>query len=191
MSPSPSRHFGITSRDAVTDGTRNTGFFRYWTLPNLPLFLLAAPMLAIFLVSSSTVIPQVLPSLSTLPARFLLSMSIAQALLACLTITSYHVQVVTRLASGYPVWYIWLAAALSPAKTEASGDTEGKDGGGGDGDKAGAGAVVDDGIGDKVGDGGVLRPGESGARYGRGIVKYMVLYATIQGVLFCCFLPPA
>ena len=140
-------------------------------------------MLTILLVSSSAVIPQVLPDLSSRPARLLLSMSIAQALLAFLTITSYHVQIVTRLASAYPVWYIWLAAALSPASPEASGGDkpDGKDGGDGDGDKAGAG----------VGDGNVLPPGVSGGRYGRGIVKYMVLYATVQGVLFCCFLPPA
>lgn len=177
----PPGHPASWGSHAVADSTRNTGFLRYWTLPNLPLFLLAFPMLTILLASSSTVIPQVLPSLSTLPARLLLSMSIAQALLALLTITSYHVQIVTRLASGYPVWYIWLAAALSPAKAEGPGGAGGK--GGGHGDKAGAGG--------EVGDERVLRPGLSGGRYGRGIVKYMVLYATVQGVLFCCFLPPA
>lgn len=83
-------------------------------------------------------------------------MALTQALLALLTLTSYHVQVVTRLASGYPVWYMWLAAALS-----AGGKGEG------------------------------VLTGASGRRYGRVVVKYMVGYAAVQGVLFACFLPPA
>ena len=43
----------------------------------------------------------------------------AQLILATLAVTSYHVQIITRLASGYPVWYWWLARALvrrPPAK---------------------------------------------------------------------------
>jgi len=34
---------------------------------------------------------------------------IPQLVLAFLTLTSYHVQIITRLSSGYPVWYWWLA----------------------------------------------------------------------------------
>ena len=32
-----------------------------------------------------------------------------QIALALLGLTTYHVQVITRLSSGYPVWYWWLA----------------------------------------------------------------------------------
>ena len=32
-----------------------------------------------------------------------------QIALAALALTSYHVQIITRLSSGYPVWYWWVA----------------------------------------------------------------------------------
>lgn len=35
-----------------------------------------------------------------------------QIVLAVLALTSYHVQIVTRLSSGYPVWYWWLASLI-------------------------------------------------------------------------------
>lgn len=121
-------------------------------------------MLAILSVSSYTAILQ-LPPLASRASRLLLSMAIAQGMLALLTLTTYHVQVITRLSSACPVWYMWLAAALTSPK---------------DGDPA------EDG-----GEDGVLVPGASERKYAGPIVKYMVLYATIQGGLFACFLPPA
>jgi GPI mannosyltransferase 2 len=30
-------------------------------------------------------------------------------ILAILALTTYHVQIITRISSGYPLWYIWLA----------------------------------------------------------------------------------
>ncbi|SPO04794.1 related to GPI mannosyltransferase 2 [Cephalotrichum gorgonifer] len=153
----------------------NTGFLRYWTLPNAPLFLLAIPMLTILFVSSYTTSLQVLPSLSTSRAsRLFLSMSLAQALIALLTLTSYHVQIITRLSCAYPVWYIWLASALSPPDSEpdSKDQAQGESRGGGE-------------------DASILPPGASGRKYAGAIVKYMVMYASIQGVLFATFLPPA
>ena len=38
--------------------------------------------------------------------------AIPQIVLAILALTSYHVQIITRLSSGYPVWYWWLASLI-------------------------------------------------------------------------------
>ena len=40
------------------------------------------------------------------------SMAAAQVALAVLALTSYHVQIITRISSGYPVWYWWVAGLL-------------------------------------------------------------------------------
>jgi len=79
--------------------------------------------------------------------------SIPQAALTILALTNFHVQIVTRISSGYPVWYWWLASTMiedhdlqifgrrwEPAKVT---------------------------------------------------VRWMVIYAVLQGGLFASFLPPA
>lgn len=38
--------------------------------------------------------------------------AVPQLVLATLALTSYHVQVITRLSSGYPLWYWWLASLI-------------------------------------------------------------------------------
>ena len=78
-------------------------------------------------------------------------LSIPQFVLAILAVTSYHVQVVTRLASGYSIWYIWLA---SNVVTKSQGGF---------------------------------------ARYvtAKSVIRWMVIYALVQGGLFAAFLPPA
>jgi GPI mannosyltransferase 2 len=68
-------------------------------------------------------------------------LTIPQLILAVLALTTYHVQIITRIASGYPWWYIWLAAE---------------------------------------------RP-----RSVKIAVRWMALYALIQGGLYASFLPPA
>ena len=35
-----------------------------------------------------------------------------QITVAALALTSYHVQIITRLSSGYPVWYWWVASLI-------------------------------------------------------------------------------
>jgi phosphatidylinositol glycan class V len=72
--------------------------------------------------------------------------SAAQVMLAILAITSYHVQIITRIASGYPIWYWWLARRFFSPKFSTSGNQ---------------------------------------------VVIFMVMYASIQAVLFASFLPPA
>lgn len=49
------------------------------------------------------------------------SMAVSQMLLVLLAVSSYHVQIITRLSSGYPAWYWWLAACLKSSKTRAMG----------------------------------------------------------------------
>lgn len=39
-------------------------------------------------------------------------LAIPQMILAVLALTTYHVQIITRLSSGYPVWYWWLASMI-------------------------------------------------------------------------------
>ncbi|KXX76955.1 GPI mannosyltransferase 2 [Madurella mycetomatis] len=97
----------------------NTGFLRYWTVSNLPLFLLAAPMLAVLVRSG---VEQLRTgrgrSLADNPAEsarllsLVRSAAATQVLLAVLAMTTYHVQIITRISSGYPLWYWWLAGSL-------------------------------------------------------------------------------
>lgn len=55
------------------------------------------------------------------PTTCLQRIAIPQILLAILAITSFHVQVITRVASGYPLVYLWLASLLlEPSKLRGS-----------------------------------------------------------------------
>ena len=148
---------------------RGVGFLNYWTISNLPLFILATPMLFILLRSgiwalqgcSSSVISadkrnqeniEVSPPLRINQA-IARHFSTPQIALATLALTSYHVQIVTRLSSGYPVWYWWLASLiLEDRKTSFLGR------------KWSLGFIIS---------------------------RWMVIYAIVQGGLFASFLPPA
>ncbi|RAL17107.1 DUF409 domain protein [Aspergillus homomorphus CBS 101889] len=146
----------------VQDHYWDNGFLRYWTLSNIPLFGLAAPMLAILMASGSQALrgdfrkvagemrdsPQ-----ARLTDRLLRSLAVPQVVLAVLTFFNHHVQVITRMSSGYPVWYLWLACLLLQARSSKE-------------------------------DGGRNRKANL-------TVNYMVVYALVQGVLFASFLPPA
>ena len=49
-------------------------------------------------------------------------LSAPQVALAALALTSYHIQIITRLSSGYPIWYWWLASlTLEEGKTSFMG----------------------------------------------------------------------
>ncbi|KAJ2987447.1 hypothetical protein NUW58_g4498 [Xylaria curta] len=107
----------------------NVGFLRYWTPPNIPLFLLAGPMLYLLAKSGSSFLsnPYLVSeevkntSISKNLAGFLRSMALVQLILTALAITNYHVQIITRISSGYPLWYMWLANLLSDGKTANTG----------------------------------------------------------------------
>jgi phosphatidylinositol glycan class V len=98
---------------------RNVGFLRYWTPNQLPLFLLASPVLALLITSGIQVLREPSSTLKLLapgtnePFRLLMrSLAATQTLVALLAITNYHVQVINRLSSGYVVWYWWIAGCL-------------------------------------------------------------------------------
>ncbi|KAM3521830.1 hypothetical protein MY4038_008891 [Beauveria bassiana] len=100
----------------VQDVYWNVGFLRYWTPNQIPLFLLAAPVLTLLIASGYEVLRR--PAAagfapSSLDHRVLVqALAASQAIVALLALTSYHVQVISRLASGYAVWYWWIAACL-------------------------------------------------------------------------------
>ncbi|KAI2629933.1 glycosyltransferase family 76 protein [Hypoxylon sp. NC1633] len=132
----------------------NVGFLRYWTPSNIPLFFLAAPMIYLLIKSALDLVRRPLDIIteksSTVDSShvsiIVRSMALSQLVLAILAITNYHIQIITRISSGYPLWYWWLAGLITAKKTSVLGGT---------------------------------------------IVRFMVMYATIQGVLFASFLPPA
>ena len=156
-------------------GTRGVGFFRYWTVSNLPLFVLAAPMLYIMVTSAvwgltrgsgSTTVQsgkrddgiepsesERMESQAKRARRVVLRLAIPQLVLAVMALTSYHVQIITRLSSGYPVWYWWLASMIGENREIAL-------------------------FGRKW-------------QLAKGISRWMVVYAIVQGGLFVSFLPPA
>ncbi|KAJ4984620.1 mannosyltransferase [Stagonosporopsis vannaccii] len=146
------------------------GFFRYWTLSNLPLFLLAGPMLWLLVYSSITFlrigyaqplhwrpVPHTTDALDTKPTPpatcDLPELALPQLVLALAAATSFHVQIVNRIASGYPVWYLTVATWLTHRPSN-------------------------------------LRI-ENQSNLGHWAVRAMIMYAMIQGVLFANFLPPA
>ncbi|KAK6846443.1 glycosyltransferase family 76 protein [Apiospora arundinis] len=109
----------------------NVGPFRYWTPGNIPLFLLSAPVLFLMMRSGlETLLPQrevayvgklgvhQLPPGTSL---FLAAMALSQVMLTTLAITTYHIQIITRIASGYPLWYWWLAGQLGHSTTSKFG----------------------------------------------------------------------
>ena len=81
-------------------------------------------------------------------------LAIPQLILAVLALTSYHVQIITRISSGYVIWYWCIAAAI--CEMDGGKDTR-----------------------------------TQGRNVSRMIVRYMVIYAILQGGLFASFLPPA
>ena len=148
---------------------RGVGFLNYWTISNLPLFVLATPMLIILLRSGIWALQGCLHSEISVderngentevsrPSR--INQAIArrfafpQIILAALALTTYHVQIITRLSSGYPVWYWWLASlTLEDRKTLLMG-------------RKWSTAFL--------------------------ISRWMIIYAIVQGGLFASFLPPA
>ncbi|KAK0709649.1 GPI mannosyltransferase 2, partial [Lasiosphaeria miniovina] len=92
----------------------NTGFLRYWNLPNVPLFLLAAPMIVV--LTRSGLDHEKTPADALLHSARLTTLvrsaAAAQLVLAVLAVLMYHVQIITRISSSYPLWYWWLAGAL-------------------------------------------------------------------------------
>ena len=156
------------------------GFLKYWTLNNLPLFLLAAPMLAVMMhtgyagligVTNDEIIQQDQKQACVF-RHVLPRLALPQLILACMAATSFHVQIINRISSGYPVWYMLLALALQdvPGTTDQRPPTSKPDGS------------------TKVRSGG---PTSLSRKHLQWAVRAMVMYGIIQGGLYASFLPPA
>lgn len=52
---------------------------------------------------------------------FIRTLAASQAVVALLAITTYHVQIITRVSAGYAVWYWWVASCLSDPKASGTG----------------------------------------------------------------------
>ena len=137
------------------------GFLRYWTISNIPLFLLAMPMLLLLWRSSMWAMkfPWTVEKLGqasppTPTDSLLIRFAVPQGLLAVMALTNYHVQIINRISSGYPVWYWYLACLVLNCVGPS------------------------------------LSPSKANHRFAV-VVQGMVIYALIQGVLFGSFLPPA
>jgi GPI mannosyltransferase 2 len=113
---------------------RGVGFLKYWTVSNLPLFCVASPMLVLLFQSSRIALTKTLTEwmwpvlhddqVPTIYLRqsFLVRLAIAQGLLAILAVTHYHVQIINRISSGYPLWYWYIVSlAFEPRKGVSSG----------------------------------------------------------------------
>ncbi|KAL2350110.1 GPI mannosyltransferase 2 [Cryomyces antarcticus] len=130
----------------VQDEYWDLGFLRYWTPSNAPLFLLAAPMLYV-LISTALAAPSFVTSppaadyrdfqplegqqigalqnstsretaaTNTFARHCLRRLAVPQLVLAVLAFTNFHVQIVNRIASGYPVWYLGIAVMLDDAQS--------------------------------------------------------------------------
>lgn len=46
-------------------------------------------------------------------ANIVMQLALMQAILGSMTLLNAHVQIITRISSGYPLWYLWLALAIS------------------------------------------------------------------------------
>ena len=171
----------------------DVGFLRYWKLSNLPLFALAFPLgwilvetalPALFqphhvnrVVNGSTLAdhrPQPYPPVpGTLDERvfqhLLPRLALPQLVLVALAATSFHCQVLNRISSGYPGWYLMLAIemCIDGFDEKATGTT-----------KQGLFRML--GNYDRIP---FARP--------EWVVRGFVVYALVQGGLYASFLPPA
>lgn len=79
----------------VQDHYWNVGFGRYFTLSNIPLFIISAPMYLLCFLSLDFSL-----------------VSVQQGLLTFITFTTAHAQIITRMSSGFPRVYQYLAKML-------------------------------------------------------------------------------
>ncbi|THY73651.1 mannosyltransferase [Aureobasidium pullulans] len=152
----------------------NVGFLRYWTVSNIPLFLLALPMLFV-LISTGLTAPSLWFEQSGLDRKkdydhtmvYISCLALPQILLALLALTTFHVQIVNRIATGYPIWYIVLAAVMVPPSR-----------------------AFEDG---KVGRSQLERITNFFSKPATQelIFRGMIMYSIIQGGLYASFMPPA
>ena len=152
---------------------------RYWTLSNVPLFILATPVMCLMIVSAIEPFSGLInpgcqyifsaryqsrsmrvekavrdkEELHSLQLVYKRSMAVPQLALALATLLSFHVQVINRVSSGYALWYIYAAEKIVRREVIIV-----------------AGKRID---------------------MGKLLLTWMIMYGTIQAGLFASFLPPA
>lgn len=118
--------------------------------------------------------PTSLPGVRERYADCMRALAAPQLVLAILALTNFHVQIINRLCSGYPIWYIVLAIFLT------SKSSQGKDSRSLKSQRP----LPDSSSGYLVS---YLRKRE-GQQW---IFSSMVIYAIVQGGLYASFMPPA
>ena len=166
----------------------NVGLLKYWTLSNIPLFLLAAPMLILLLDTGYSALHHCRAILMAINGEETASqrksptqqaqvrvfedtlerLAMPQLLIAVLALTNFHVQIVNRISSGYPVWYLVLAIAMSDRSPRLGcGHSSAEH----------------------------YHPfrvlGSFGGKTKEWTVRAMMMYSVVQGGLYASFLPPA
>ncbi|KAK6339190.1 ER membrane glycoprotein subunit of the GPI transamidase complex-like protein [Orbilia javanica] len=157
------------------------GLLKYWTPGNIPLFLLAVPTLYVLFKTSLKIISIQSPDptstrLYSLDLKhtnkdLLFRLTLPQLLLAVLAITNYHVQIIARLSSGLPMWYIVTAAAFAQTSTTGTKAIESKD-------TPKSGKPADEVV-------------SAEGSWARPAVRFFLGYQVVQAVLYGGFLPPA
>lgn len=181
----------------VQDHYWGVGFLRYWTLSNLPLFLIAGPVLGLLVVTGSIclwkpeyIVQSLMSTESSKGHRhtgaievqqkaltsILRRLALPQLTLAVMAATSFHVQIVNRISSGYPLWYIVLAVAIHfrpmTDSTMGNGDLKVRPTSRTEGGRSLSASVL------------------RGRRL-QFVIRGLALYAIVQGGLYASFLPPA
>jgi phosphatidylinositol glycan class V len=158
------------------------GFLKYWTVSNIPLFMLATPMLYLLTrsawmamtgqcnASSGDIAVSKKKTKNNVDGEakiqlhrdaLLVRLALPQLALASMALTSFHVQIITRLSCGYSLWYLVLANEVVSASSVKSS--------------------LDERSFWKF----------DRQRQAKWTVRWMVIYGLVQGVLFASFLPPA
>ncbi|KAH8668139.1 GPI mannosyltransferase 2 [Tricladium varicosporioides] len=108
----------------VQDHYWNVGLFRYWTPSNIPLFLLATPMLVVMGASGIWALRHQSGKSGDTSQQaispILRNLAVLQSVLTLLTLTTAHVQIISRISSAYPVW-IWYIASGLPGRNAHGG----------------------------------------------------------------------
>ncbi|RMZ15539.1 hypothetical protein D0862_01629 [Hortaea werneckii] len=180
----------------------NVGLFRYWTLNNLPLFLLAAPLGYVMVATALSALlqteklyislaekkvaetqnPHTIERERRIFVHVLARLAVPQLVLVVMAVTSFHVQILNRISSGYVIWYFMLAVWIHMESdvSETVGEGSAKD----EADarevekkKRFAGSMMGSTFAQR------LKP--------EWLFRAMVMYALVQGGLYACFLPPA
>ena len=96
-------------------------------------------------------------------------LALPQIFLAVLALTNFHVQIINRISSGYPVWYLVIALAIMKSHGDRGHQT-----------KRSQKSTLD-----------LITAVLNRRKTCQWIVRSMIMYAIIQGGLYASFMPPA